>query len=391
MELCFLHLWQHRIEHRSQVFVCRLVSFVHRFVLLGDEAFGSITIHAHKASLFPLLFELTHQRSIELSIEQERIVALRLCSFDVRELRLAVVGVETHQLLILVGLVLLDGFAIFLVGISLTVNVFEKSEVFRLIVEIGFRENAVVDEEFEVVPLFFKLSAVALEERRKAVGHLLGDVLRNLLHIAVALEIRTAHVERNVWTVDNPMQERQEVGYNVFHRVCDKHLVAIELNLIAMDFDVVFNLWEIQNTREIERIVHIEVNPEEGFILHGIEIAIEIAIILISQGRRRLCPKRVSVVDHVVLSSVHLLAIFPLLLLAKGNGDGEEAAVFVEQGLDATLFEEFLVFLVNVQHDVCASFRLFGWFECEFGSTIATPFHSFRTFAVALGHDVYTT
>ena len=168
-------------------------------------------------------------------------------------------------------------------------------------------------------------------------------------------------------------------------------MVAIELNLIAMDFDVVFNLGEIQNTREIERIVHIEVNPEERFILHGIEIAIEIAIILITQSRRRLCPERVRVVDHVVLSSVHLLSIFPLLLLAKGNGDGEETAVFVEQGLDATLFEEFLVFLVNVQHDVRASFRLFGWFECEFGSTIATPFHSFRTFAVALGHDVYTT
>ena len=306
-------------------------------------------------------------------------------------MRLAVVGVEAHQLLIFVGLVLLDGFAIFLVGVSLAVNVFEKSEVFRLVVEVGFRENAVVDEEFEVVPLFFKLSAVALEERRKTVCHLLGDVLRNLLHIAVALEIRTTHVERNVRTVDDPMQECQEVGHNVFHRISDKHLVAIELNLIAMDFDVVFNLWEIQNTREIERIVHIEVNPEERFILHGIEIAIEIAIILISQGRRRLCPERVSVVDHVVLSGVHLLSIFPLLLLAKGNGDGEEAAVFVEQSLDATLFEEFLVFLVNVQHDVRTAFRLFGWFECEFGSAVATPFHSFRTFAVALGHDVYAT
>ena len=306
-------------------------------------------------------------------------------------MRFAVVGVETHQLVIFVGLVLLDRFAIFLISVSLAVNIFEKSKVFRLVVEVRLRENAVVDEEFEVVPLFFKLSAVALEERRKAVCHLLGDILRNLLHIAVALEIRTAHVERNVGTVDDTMQERQEVGHNVFHRVCDKHLVAIELNLIAMDFDVVFNLGEIQNTREIERIVHIEMNPEERFILHGIEIAIEIAIILISQGRRRLCPERVRVVDHVVLSSVHLLSIFPLLLFAKGYGDGEEATVFVEQGLDATLFEEFLVFLVNVQHDVCASFRLFGRFEGEFGSAVAAPFHSFCTFAVALGHDVYTT
>ena len=155
-------------------------------------------------------------------------------------------------MLIFVGLVLLNRFAIFLISVSLSVNILEKCEVLRLIVEVGFRENAVVDEEFEVVPLFFKLSAVALEERRKTVCHLLGDVLRNLLHIAVALEIRTAHVKRNVRTVDDPVQERQEVGHNVFHRVCDKHLVAIELNLIAMDFDVILNLGEVQNPREIE-------------------------------------------------------------------------------------------------------------------------------------------
>ena len=290
MELCLLHLRQHSIEHRSQILVRSLVRLVHRFVLLGDEAFGSVTIHAHKASLFPLLFELAHQRCIELAIEQEHIVALSLRSLDIRELCFSIVGVETHQLLIFVGLVLLNRFAIFLVSVSLSVNIFEKCEVLRLIVEVGFRENAVVDEEFEVVPLFFKLSAVALEERREAICHLLRDILRNLLHIAVALEIRAAHVERNVGTVDDTMQERQEVGHNVFHRVCDKHLVAIELNLIAMDFDVILNLGEVQNTREIEGIVHIEVNPEEGFILHGIEIAIEIAIILIGECRRCLRP-----------------------------------------------------------------------------------------------------
>ena len=99
-------------------------------------------------------------------------------------------------------------------------------------------------------------------------------------------------------------------------------LVAEELDLVAMDFEVVFDLREVENAREVEGVVHIEVNPEEGFILHGIEIAIEIAIILISQGRRCLRPERVSVIDHVVLSGVHLLSIFPLLLLAKGNGDG---------------------------------------------------------------------
>ena len=97
-----------------------------------------------------------------------------------------------------------------------------------------------------------------------------------------------------------------------------------------MDFDVILNLGEVQNTREIEGIVHIEVNPEEWFILHGIEIAIEIAIILIGECRRCLRPQRVRVVDYVVLCGIHLLAVLPFLLFTKGNGDGEETAVFIE-------------------------------------------------------------
>ena len=97
-----------------------------------------------------------------------------------------------------------------------------------------------------------------------------------------------------------------------------------------MDFDVILNLGEVQNTREIERIVHIQVNPEERFILHGIEVAIEIAIILIGECRRCLCPERVRVVDHVVLCGIHLLAVLPFLLFTEGNGDGEETAVFIE-------------------------------------------------------------
>ena len=235
-------------------------------------------------------------------------------------------------MLIFVGLVLFDRFAIFLISVSLSVNILEKCEVLRLIVEVGFRENAVVDEEFEVVPLFFKLSAVALEKRRETVCHLLGDIVaKSSSHCGRLWRLKKRLTLSGMSGLSmHTMQERQEVGHNVFHRVCDKHLVAIELNLIAMDFDVILNLREVQNTREIEGIVHIEVNPEEGFILHGIEIAIEIAIILISQGRRCLRPERVSVIDHVVLSGVHLLSIFPLLLLAKGNGDGEEAAVFIE-------------------------------------------------------------
>ena len=67
-----------------------------------------------------------------------------------------------------------------------------------LVVEVVLREHTVVDEKFDVVPLLLKLRAVLLEDACQAVAHLLGDVARYLLHVLVALQIRTAHVQRDV-------------------------------------------------------------------------------------------------------------------------------------------------------------------------------------------------
>ena len=65
-------------------------------------------------------------------------------------------------------------------------------------------------------------------------------------------------------TVDHTMQEREEVGHNVFHRIRHEDLVAEELDLVAVDFEVVLDLREVENAREVEGVVHIEVKSRRG-------------------------------------------------------------------------------------------------------------------------------
>ena len=58
------------------------------------------------------------------------------------------------------------------------------------------------------------------------------------------------------------MQQGQEVGNNTFHQIRHIYLVAIELNLILVQLDVALHFGEVQNTGKVERIIHIQMNPE---------------------------------------------------------------------------------------------------------------------------------
>ena len=80
------------------------------------------------------------------------------------------------------------------------------------------------------------------------------------------------------------MEQGEKLWHDAFHLVGDKHLVAVELNLVALQFDVGLDAWEIENTREVEGVIHIEVNPEKGFVVHGVEGAVERLVVLVLEG-----------------------------------------------------------------------------------------------------------
>ena len=95
-------------------------------------------------------------------------------------------------------MVVLDECAIFVECEVFALSVLHQCEVLGAIVERLLAQHSVVDEDLEVVPFLFKSLAVFLEDALQTVAHLLGDICGNLLHVAVALQIRTAYIQGNV-------------------------------------------------------------------------------------------------------------------------------------------------------------------------------------------------
>ncbi len=226
----------------------------------------------------------------------------------------------------------LDECLIFLESVELTFGVFQQSEGLGLVVEVALAEHSVVDENFDVIPLLLKLLSIVLEDGSEAVAHLLGDVSGNLLHIRVALQIATAYVQRNVWRINHTMQQGHEVGHDAFHVVGHEHLVAVEVNLVLLNVQITLHFREIKDTREVKRIIYVQVNPEQWFIAHGVEFLVELLVVLIFQLRWFASPEWGSVVDDIIFIGLHalLLLVVPFGLLAECHRHREELAILVQ-------------------------------------------------------------
>ena len=185
------------------------------------------------------------------------------------------------------------------------------------------------------------------------------------------------------------MEQCQEVGYDAFHLVGDEHLVAIELYLITLKLDVRLDPREIKDTCEVERIVDVQVNPEQRFVLHGIKRAIELLVVLVLQRRWRLCPERLHVVDDVVFVGVLHLAVFPFLLLAEDNRYRQELTVLLQELFNLVLLKKLLAVVVDVENDVRTAVVARCILDGELRASVARPLHGLCTFLIAAGDDFH--
>ena len=192
-------------------------------------------------------------------------------------------GVEVDEVAVLVRLRGLDEVAVLVVGEILPVDVFQEGERLGLVIEVGLGEHAVVDEDFQVVPLAFEVLAVVLEEGGEAVADFLGDVGRDLLDVGVALQVAAADVQGDVGRVDHAVEQGEEVGHDVLDLVGDVDLVAVELYFVAVELNVALDFGEVEHAGKVEWVVHVEVDPEEGLVGHGVEVAVEFLVVLFFQ------------------------------------------------------------------------------------------------------------
>ena len=123
------------------------------------------------------------------------------------------------------------------------------------------------------------------------------------------------------------MEQGQVHRHDALHLVSHKDLIAVELDLVALQIHLVAHLGEVEYTCQGEGVVYIKVYPKEWLVSSWVELAVELTIVLVRKVLRLAEPERVGVVDYIVLVGVLHLAVLPLLLLAKDNGDREEATV----------------------------------------------------------------
>lgn len=122
-----------------------------------------------------------------------------------------------------------------------------------------------------------------------------------------------------------------------------------------MQIDVALDAREIQDTGQMERVIHVQMNPEQRFVGHRIQILIEFLIIFICHISRLTNPCRLDIVDDIVFVGIDIFAVFPFLLLSECDGNWQVTAVLSQQAVDLVFVQEIFVLVVNIQDDVCSA------------------------------------
>ena len=327
---------------------------------------------------------------IEFAVHKEDVITFLFRALDIRIGCVGVLGIEENEVTVLVGLRLFDLRFILIESEVLAVEVLKECKADGFLVELLVSEHTKLNEHLHVVPLLLEVLAVGFKEFCQFVSHFLGDVAADFLDVIIGLQVGTADVQRYIRAVDNAVQEREVFGNDVLHLVGDIDLVAIELNLIAVDVEIVLNLREIEYSGQVERIIDVEVDMEERLLhLHWIEFVVELIVVLVGELCRFARPGRIDVVDDIVLIEFNLLAVLPVFLLAKCYLNGQELTILAQQVLDGSVLEILRELVVYMQHDIGSAVGFNGVLHRVLGITLARPVDSLGVLGVAEREDLH--
>ena len=194
----------------------------------------------------------------------------------------AVIRIEPYELPFLISLLPFGKGAVFVKGEALPVDISDEVKLHGSIIELLIGEHPILHEDLQTLPLLLEEATLITEEFIKSVSDFLGDMIGDLLDLSITLQIRARDVQRDIWRVDDPMQQSQVLRDDPFYVFCDEDLVSIELDLIALQLHLILHLGEVEDPRKIEGIVYIKVNPEKR-LLKGlrIELVVEGNVVLI--------------------------------------------------------------------------------------------------------------
>ena len=147
------------------------------------------------------------------------------------------------------------------------------------------------------------------------------------------------------------MKQCKEVRDNVIHMVGHEHLVAVQLDLVLLDSHSLLDFREVENTCQVERIVHIQVDVEKRILIGRIQGLVEVHVILFLQVSRLACPERLHAVDDLVLVRIDIFSVLPLLFLAEHDRERHELTVFAEELFDFSLGSILRRVIIEIKRD----------------------------------------
>ena len=118
--------------------------------------------------------------------------------------------------------------------------------------------------------------------------------------------------------------------------------------------------------------------------LHRVQLMVERIIVLVLQLARFTRPRRVNIIDDILLVQLNLLAVFPFFLLTECDLNRQELAVLLQQPLNRRLLQILTKLIIDVQHDIGASLGFDGLFHRVLRRSLARPVNRFHHFTILI-------
>ena len=159
-------------------------------------------------------------------------------------------------------------------------------------------ENAVLDKRADIIPVLLIIFPFCLVHAGQLVRNLPGDIIGDLLGKAVILKCRSGYVQRQIRAVNDAFEHKQILRDHLFDIIRDEYLTVVELDFSFDGLILAVDSREIENALQVERILHIQMDPEKRLLVIIEDRSVKFLIVLILTLGRLSDPQRIGIVDR---------------------------------------------------------------------------------------------
>ena len=185
------------------------------------------------------------------------------------------------------------------------------------------------------------------------------------------------------------MISQQEFGNDLLDVVGHEHLTVEQLDLALLAAKVLADAGEVQDALEVEGIIHVQVDPEQG-LLKGVEqLVIAVLVFLLGAVLGSLEPQGMGVVEGLgLLGFLAFLGFLGLFVrVHQIDRHGHVAAVAIQDLANPIGVQEFLFLVRDMQGDGGTALGAGALAHGELHAVLAFPAHGGRALLEAEGVD----